>query len=368
MLGNPSPLKSNHSPIGSPFASVRRTAMPLEKMGSPLPSRALASSRGYHAFVQWIFSRQWDALHGAARERGIAILGDLPIYPAMDSAEVWVRPDLFHFGDDGLPESVAGVPPDYFSATGQLWGNPLYRWDRCEAEGFAWWISRVRRALQACDLLRLDHFRGFASAWAVPAGAKTAVDGCWIPGPGMRFFRALREALGSLPMIAEDLGDIDDSVEALLRDSGLPGMRVLQFGLLDPTSTHHPQRYIEHCVAYTGTHDNDTLRGWYDSLRRQERGAACAALGVRGREFVNAAIRAVVNSRANLAVVPMQDLMALGTEDRMNTPAVPEGNWDWRLQPGAWTARRTTRLRTLLAATRRAPAEPPARRGARAPS
>jgi len=331
-------------------------------------SRALAPARAYHAFVQWVFARQWAAVHRAARERGIAILGDLPIYPAMDSAEVWVRHDLFHFGEDGLPTSVAGVPPDYFSATGQLWGNPLYRWDRCEAEGFAWWISRVKAALEACDLLRLDHFRGFASAWAVPAGAKTAIEGRWIPGPGMSFFRALRASLGGLPLIAEDLGDIDHGVETLLRDSGLPGMRVLQFGLLDPKSPHHPRRHIAHCVAYTGTHDNDTMRGWYRTLRPKERKAVCAALGVGGRGVVNAAIRAVMESPAYLSIVPMQDLLNLGSQDRMNTPAKPNGNWAWRLPAGAWSPRRRRGLRKLLEATRRAPAAPPARRGARAPS
>jgi 4-alpha-glucanotransferase len=331
-------------------------------------ARALGPSREYHAFVQWIFARQWSVLLAAARERGIAILGDLPIYPAMDSAEVWVRHDLFHFGKDGLPESVAGVPPDYFSETGQLWGNPIYRWDRCAAEGFAWWISRVRAALDRCDLLRLDHFRGFASAWAVPAGAKTAIDGAWIQGPGMAFFDALRASLGGLPLIAEDLGDIDDGVEALLRDAGLPGMRVLQFGLLDRKSPHHPANHISHAVAYTGTHDNDTTRGWYDALSVGERRKVCAELGVRGRGVVNAILRVAMESPAALAVVPMQDLLDLGTEARMNTPAEPEGNWGWRMKPGAWPARRVGRLRKLLVATRRAPAARLARRGARAPS
>jgi 4-alpha-glucanotransferase len=318
-------------------------------------SRALAAARGVHAFEQWLFARLWGALREAARARSVAILGDVPIYPAMDSAEVWARRDLFQFGADGFPESVAGVPPDYFSETGQLWGNPLYRWDRHEAEGFAWWIERVRASLERCDLLRLDHFRGFAGYWAVPSKARSAVEGRWLPGPGMRFFDALRNALGSLPLVAEDLGDVDDGVRTLLRDTGLPGMRVLQFGLLDPTSTHHPKHHVPNCVAYTGTHDNDTTRGWFEALDPEERRRVVAEVGGDGSDISWAMIRCAMASPARLAVVPMQDVLGLGSEARMNTPAEPEGNWGWRMTAGAATDALARSLRAELAERARSP-------------
>ncbi|HET9950780.1 MAG TPA: 4-alpha-glucanotransferase [Candidatus Eisenbacteria bacterium] len=317
-------------------------------------SRALAAAREVHAFEQWLFARQWGALREAARSRGVAILGDVPIYPAMDSAEVWARRDLFQFGADGLPESVAGVPPDYFSETGQLWGNPLYRWDRHEADGFTWWIDRVRASLARCDFLRLDHFRGFAGYWAVPSKARSAVEGRWLPGPGMRFFDALRSALGSLPLVAEDLGDVDDGVRSLLRDTGLPGMRVLQFGLLDPTSTHHPRNHVANCVAYTGTHDNDTSRGWFEALEAEERRRVLAEVGGDGSDIAWAMIRCVMASPARLAIAPMQDVLGLGSEARMNTPAEAEGNWGWRMTAGAATNGIAARLRSQLQARARA--------------
>jgi 4-alpha-glucanotransferase len=308
--------------------------------------RALGTAREAHAFAQWLFARQWSALREAARARGVAILGDVPIYPAMDSAEVWARRDLFQFGADGFPESVAGVPPDYFSKTGQLWGNPLYRWDRHEADGFAWWIERVRASLGRCDLLRLDHFRGFAGYWAVPSKARSAVEGRWLPGPGMRLLSALRSGLGELPLIAEDLGDVDDGVRSLLNESGLPGMRVLQFGLLDATSTHHPKNHVPNCVAYTGTHDNDTARGWFESLEPKERARVLAEVGGDERDISWGMIRCVMASPARLAIVPMQDVLGLGSEARMNTPAEAEGNWGWRLSAAPPPA---TRVRDLIA-------------------
>lgn len=313
--------------------------------------RALGTAREYHAFVQWLFARQWGDLRAAARERGISILGDIPIYPAMDSAEVWARRDLFQFGADGLPESVAGVPPDYFSETGQLWGNPLYRWDRLEAEGFGWWIARVRAALETCDFLRFDHFRGFAGYWAVPAGAKMATPddgGRWLPGPGLRFFEALRAALGALPLVAEDLGDVDDGVRALLRDTGLPGMRVLQFGLLDQTSTHHPANHVANAVAYTGTHDNDTARGWFEALTAEERVRVLEVVGGDAAGISWAMIRCAMASPARLAIVPMQDVLGLGSEARMNTPAEAVGNWGWRMRGDELAIARAGHLRPQL--------------------
>ncbi len=310
--------------------------------------RALGTEREYHAFVQWLFARQWGDVRVAARERGIAILGDIPIYPAMDSAEVWARRDLFQFGDNGKPEAVAGVPPDYFSKTGQLWGNPLYRWDRHEADGFAWWIARVRAALETCDFLRLDHFRAIAGYWAVPAGAKSAVEGRWLPGPGLRFFEALRAALGGLPLVAEDLGDVDDGVRALLRDTGLPGMRVLQFGLLDAASTHHPANHVANAVAYTGTHDNDTARGWFEALTAEEQARVLEAVGGDAAGIAGAMIRSVLASPARLAIVPMQDVLGLGSEARMNTPAEAEGNWGWRMRKSDVTSELVGRIRGTI--------------------
>src|SRR6185295_19245582 len=310
-----------------------------------------AVERDYHAFVQWLFARQWRRLREAAHARGISILGDMPIYPALDSAEVWARQDLFTLGKDGRPEEVAGVPPDYFSETGQLWGNPLYRWDRMEAEGFAWWVARVRAALEMFDRVRIDHFRAFASYWAVPAGAQTAMEGRWVPGPGMKLFEALRRELGELRLVAEDLGIIDEPVRDLLRESGFPGMRVLQFGLTDPKSTHHPEHHVENSVVYTGTHDNDTSRGWFEGLDEEERAQVLATVGGDGRdggEIEWDMIRVAMDSPARVAIIPMQDLLGLGSEARMNTPSEPDGNWEWRMSDGALTAERGERLRRLV--------------------
>ena len=315
--------------------------------------RTVSVEREYHAFVQWLFARQWRRVREAARERRISILGDMPIYPALDSAEVWARQDLFTLGEDGRPEEVAGVPPDYFSETGQLWGNPLYRWDRMEAEGFAWWITRVRAALQTFDRVRIDHFRAFASYWAVPAGAETAMEGRWMPGPGMKLFEALRWELGDLPLVAEDLGIVDEPVRDLLRSSGFPGMRVLQFGLTDPRSTHHPRNHVENAVVYTGTHDNDTSRGWFENLDTDERARVLAEVGGRGREIEWAMIRAALESPARTAVIPMQDLLGLGSEGRMNMPSEPEGNWEWRMAEGELTPERAERLRRLVESSQR---------------
>lgn len=317
--------------------------------------RALAAKREYFAFVQWLFRRQWRRLHDAARARGIALLGDVPIYPALDSAEVWAQQPLFMLDEDGRPREVAGVPPDYFSETGQLWGNPLYRWDRMEAEGFAWWIARTRAALETCDLLRLDHFRGFASYWAVPAGERTAMNGRWMPGPGPRLFSALRDALGGLPMIAEDLGLISDDVRALLSETGLPGMRVLQFGLPDRASSHHPRNHIPASVVYTGTHDNDTARGWFESLDPGVRGQILTELGSAGIAIEWDMIRVAFESPADTAIVPMQDLLGLGSAARMNTPSEPQGNWGWRMRPGSLTPDLARRLRDAVVSGRRDP-------------
>jgi 4-alpha-glucanotransferase len=305
----------------------------------------------YQAYLQFLFFRQWQRVREAARSRGISILGDLPIYPALDSADVWAAPELFRLDADGRPTEVAGVPPDYFSATGQLWGNPLYRWDRLQADGFRWWVARVRAELEKFDLVRIDHFRAFASYWAVPAGARTAVEGHWETGPGRRLFDALRAELGDLPLIAEDLGIIGDDVRELLRETGFPGMRVMQFGFDSPDSLHNPSRYPERSVAYTGTHDNDTTRGWVEKLRGDERARVLAAVGAGegadAAEIVWRLIRLLHESRAERVIVPVQDVLALGSEARMNTPSVPEGNWEFRLGDGSLDGGHALRMKEM---------------------
>lgn len=321
--------------------------------------RALRDEVDYQAYLQLLFFRQWDRVREAARSRGVSILGDLPIYVALDSADVWAAPQWFRL-DAGLrPTEVAGVPPDYFSATGQLWGNPLYRWDRLEADGFSWWIARLRAEMAKFDLVRLDHFRGFASYWAIPAGASSAVEGRWEEGPGLRFFDAVRAALGGLPLIAEDLGIVGDDVRALLRATDLPGMRVMQFGFDTPDSLHHPARYPEHCAAYTGTHDNDTSRGWFEKAPAWERTRAREALGcdpaAGARDIVWSMVRALYGSAAERAIVPVQDVLGLGSEARMNTPSVAEGNWEFRVAPGALTPQLAERLRSEAQAGGRVP-------------
>lgn len=302
-----------------------------------------------HTFVQWVFEQQWQELRRAARERGVEILGDLPIYVADDCVDVWVHRELFTLAADGRPTTIAGVPPDYFSRTGQRWGNPLYRWDRHRETGFAWWVERVRRNLELADLVRCDHFRGFAGFWELPGDAPDGRPGRWVRAPGGELFAALRAALGSLPLVAEDLGVITADVVALRQELGLPGMKVLQFayGALD--SDHAVHHHTPDTVAYTGTHDNDTTRGWFDKAGSAERRRALAYLGCDAHDVVWAQIRACFQSVAALAVVPFQDVLELGSEGRMNTPSSAAGNWGWRCRAGAMTGERAARLRELAA-------------------
>lgn len=336
---------------------------------TPLRDRdatALAAARDRHAddirrhqFVQWQFFTQWQALHEAARARGVEIMGDMPIFVAHDSADVWALPGQFALWPDGRPRAVAGVPPDYFSATGQLWGNPLYRWDEMEADGFAWWIRRVRMTLALVDRVRLDHFRGFVAYWEVPGDAATAMHGVWRQGPGGALFEALSEALGPLPIVAENLGFITPDVEAIRERYGLPGMAILQFAFgTDPQAPAFlPHNYTRDRFAYTGTHDNDTMLGWArgaagDSTRdaedvRRERRYAEAYLGATGDQLAWAAIRGVMASVADTAIVPAQDILGLGSEARMNVPGRASGNWRWRMQRGALTDTHARRLREL---------------------
>lgn len=310
----------------------------------------------FHAFAQFLFYRQWDRLREAAHARGIEIFGDVPIYMPLESADVWENPHLFQLDEDLNPSAVSGVPPDYFSETGQLWGTPLYDWHRHEADGFDWWIRRVRVELRKVDLLRLDHFRGFQAYWSIAAGAVDARGGRWEPGPDIRIFRALEGALGSLPLVAEDLGDITDEVRGLRDVLGLPGMRVLQFGLGHPESEHHPSQVPEHSVVYTGTHDNATARGWFEALGPDERARVQADLESDGEDVSWDIVRAALRTPAERAVVPMQDVLGLGNEARMNTPAVAKGNWRWRLPEGEPRPEVAIRLDALTRSTGRASA------------
>lgn len=322
--------------------------------------RELAEEIRYHEFVQRCFFEHYGAVRRAANEAGVEVLGDLPIFVAHDSADVWANQELFFLDEQGEPAFVAGVPPDYFSETGQLWGNPLYRWDRMEETGFAWWTARVRQALTLYDAIRLDHFRGFVAYWEVPAGEKTARNGKWVQGPGEKLFEALRGALGDLPFIAEDLGEITPDVEALRDRLGLPGMKVLQFAFSDPENGHLPHNFPNANVAvYTGTHDNDTTVGWWSSAPKEQKRFARRYLNKRPptpRDFVRLAHASV----AARAVVPMQDLLALGSETRMNTPGTAQGNWTWRMHEDALTPKLAEDLRELTDLYYRRPRKPPA--------
>jgi 4-alpha-glucanotransferase len=284
-----------------------------------------------HTFRQFLFFRQWQALRQYAHDKGLTIIGDVPIFVAYDSADAWSHPELFYFDGDGKPTVIAGVPPDYFSATGQLWGNPLYRWDYHQQTGYAWWIQRLKAALSMVDTVRLDHFRGFAAYWEIPYGMPTAEKGRWVKGPGIQLFEALREGLGGLPIIAEDLGVITEDVIAIRDTLGLPGMKLLQFAFAaDPDDLFLPHNYIRNCVAYTGTHDNDTSLGWYSSVPEAERDLARRYLARSGNDISWDFIRAVWSSVADYALAPLQDFLKLGTEARMNYPGRASGNWSWR--------------------------------------
>lgn len=287
-----------------------------------------------HKFRQYIFFKQWADVRAYAESKGIQIIGDIPIFIAYDSADAWANPDLFHLGADSKPTKVAGVPPDYFSPTGQLWGNPLYNWAAHKKQGFQWWINRFKAVLRMVDLVRLDHFRGFAGYWEIPAGMPTAEIGRWVKGPGKTFLTAIEKALGGLPIIAEDLGVITPDVVALRDSFALPGMKILQFAFAStPADPFLPHNYPLNCVAYTGTHDNDTTLGWFQSATDREKDF-CRKYLARSGEFIAwDLIREVWQSQAAFAISPLQDFLALGTEARMNYPGRPAGNWGWRYQP-----------------------------------
>jgi 4-alpha-glucanotransferase len=321
------------------------------------------SETEFHAYMQWLFFRQWRALKQYANERDIQIIGDIPIFVAYDSADVWAHREIFELDAQGNPTVVAGVPPDYFSATGQRWGNPLYRWDELKRRGYNWWIERFRNTLTLVDIARIDHFRGFAAYWAVPADEETAINGEWLPAPGRALFAAVREALGGLPIIAEDLGVITPDVEELRDELGFPGMKVLQFAFSgDPDDPYLPHNYRRRCVVYTGTHDNDTTRGWWGALSPLDQHNARVYLARDvGEESVSwDFIRLALASVAEMAIVPMQDVLALGSEGRMNTPGQAGGNWSWRYTPEMLTIELAERLREISAVYGRVKKAPPA--------
>jgi 4-alpha-glucanotransferase len=301
-----------------------------------------------HQFYQFLFFRQWNALRSYCHKSGIRIIGDFPIFVAHDSADVWINPEQFKLDNNGKPTVVAGVPPDYFSATGQLWGNPLYNWERMQSDGFKWWIERIRALLAIVDIARVDHFRGFVACWEIPGGDTTAERGTWVKAPGRELFISIRRALGELPIIVEDLGVITTEVDELRDELGFPGMRVLQFGFGgDPTSVNLPHNYVQNVVAYTGTHDNDTVIGWFNSLIDQERQFCLDYLNTGGEDISWDLIRAVWASVADQAIAPLQDVVGLGSEARMNLPNSNEGNWIWRYKPGVLTEDLAQRLRAL---------------------
>jgi 4-alpha-glucanotransferase len=325
-------------------------------------SKKLASEVQAFKYWQFEFFQQWEQLKKYCQQRGIRLMGDVPIYVAHDSADVWAHPELFHLDDRGRPTVVAGVPPDYFSATGQLWGNPIYRWGLFADTGYKWWIERFRASLALFDLVRLDHFRGFESFWEVPASETTATNGRWVQGPGEGLLLSLQNAFGELPIVAENLGVITPPVEKLRQQFGLPGMSLLQFAFgNDPQGpSFRPHNYTCDLAAYTGGHDNDTTVGWWsssggdDSTRtpddvRKEHDFACLYLNFHDDSAINwVMIHAVLASVADLAIVPLQDVLGLGSDARMNLPGKVSGNWKWRYRPGALTDDLSARLRSLV--------------------
>lgn len=299
------------------------------------------ASISFWKVLQYLFFEQWDKLKEYANAQGISIIGDLPIYVSLDSVDVWAHPELFQLDDNKVPKEVAGCPPDGFSVEGQLWGNPLFDWDYMEAHDFDWWVRRIHYLCQVYDVLRIDHFRGFAGYYAIPYGDTTAKNGRWREGPGMKLFSAVERTIGRQRIIAEDLGHVTDDVRKLLKDSGFPGMKVLQFAFdrRDKNGVEYlPHNFIEHCVAYTGTHDNDTILGWFDEADEQDTTYARGYLGIKNEDALNwDMMDALWKSVAELAIVTAQDILGLGSEARMNQPSTVGRNWQWRATPGAFT-------------------------------
>lgn len=329
---------------------------------------SLADEIGAHQFYQYVFFTQWGRIRAEAASRGIGIIGDIPIFVAADSADAWAEPGLFELGKDGRPVAVAGVPPDYFSSDGQLWGNPLYRWDVHAADGYAWWKKRLAASFAVCDIVRIDHFRGFDAYWRISLPAENARTGKWIPGPGLDFFHKMKEAFPGARIIAEDLGLLTPSVEELLAQTGLPGMAVLQFAFGgDAKNPYLPHNLRQNGVIYPGTHDNDTAIGWYALAGEPTRDHVRRYLRVSGKDIGWDLVRTAYSAVSRIAVVPMQDLLSLGSEARLNSPGIPQGNWRWRLAEGAierlatgGTAAYLAELASLNGRMPQPPAEAPA--------
>ncbi len=342
---------------------VRRDAAALESARARLDEEIR-----YHDFVQWLFARQWEAVRRHAAARGVGLIGDKPIYVSHDSADCWAHQELFCLDGGGRSTVVAGVPPDYFSETGQLWGNPLYRWDEHARTGFAWWVARLKACAERFDAVRLDHFIGFRNYWEIPAGEKTAIKGRWVTAPGDELFETVRREVPGLEIIAEDLGTLTPPVIALRDKFHFPGMKLAQFSF-GGSEKDLPQNWPEHCVGYAGTHDNDTTRGWFEDdgssnagrtavQVERERAAFLRAGGAAAGDVPSWAMtRMVWRSPARLAIAPMQDLLSLGTEARMNRPGSMDGNWRWRMEPDALTWSVAGRLGAMTGAADRAPEE-----------
>ena len=336
----------NASWVSFPRGLKRRNALSLKKW-----RRQLAPAIEKEIFLQYIFQKQWQAVKAYANEKGISVIGDAPIFVSYDSADVWAHQKLFRLDSKGFPTCVTGVPPDYFSETGQLWGNPHYAWREHEKTGFAWWLSRIQKNLQDVDILRIDHFRGFSACWEVAFGAENARGGKWTPAPGEAFFTLLKEKLGSsLPLIAEDLGIITNEVAALRDFAGLPGMRILQFAFgQEKNNPYLPHCYDKNTVVYTGTHDNDTTNGWYQAATEQEKDHYRRYLNVDGSNAAWDFIRLALSSPADTAILPLQDVLSLGTEHRMNIPGTTRGNWGFTFSFDWWQEGFSEGLRYLSA-------------------
>ena len=309
----------------------------------------LADDIEYHNFIQFLFFKQWGDVKRYANENGIKIIGDIPIFVAADSSDAWANPEIFLFDEERKPVKVAGVPPDYFSATGQLWGNPLYNWQKLKETNYSWWVERVRANLSTCDIIRIDHFRGFEAYWAVPYGDDTAINGQWEPGPGIDLFNAIKSQLGELPIIAEDLGLMTQGVIDLREATGFPGMKILGFAFdSEEENDYLPHTYTKNCVVYTGTHDNDTLIGWFQKAKEEDRQFARDYLNSRSDDEIHwDAIRGAWSSVASMAISPVQDFLGLGSEARINTPGIAAGNWQWRLRHGVLTDELAERIAKL---------------------
>lgn len=312
------------------------------------PAAMQGAARELHEFIarqqvgQYFFQKQWSELVARAKAAGVRLMGDVPFYPSLPSADVWANQELFELDENGRPHAVAGVPPDYFSATGQIWESPLYAWEAHHADGFAWWTRRMARAAAMFDAVRIDHFLGLHRGWRVPVGAETAEHGAWVLAPGRELLGAIVHAMPQLKIVAEDLGVVTSEAAALRDHFNLPGMRIIQFAFDEPDSIHLPANYDENCIAYSGTHDNNTTRGWVESEAREEQSEplmrACELLDASAEELPLRLIDAVMRSPAHTAIIPMQDALLLGEEARMNTPGVAEGNWRWRLAGGDMNA------------------------------